>query len=299
MVEQSRAMDRNSDPRISGRYWDAAPWNRRSTLTHFRQEAESLLKTKAAPLADVSLPESAQAHYDRGRGLMDKNQTPIDCRLQRSNPRGAGNGRALRRGGEAHAILGNRDQAMADFNEAIQFDGTWRKLWSRGSLYFDQGQWDKAEADFKAAPSPQSVLRKAFLERGEAWRKANHLERLLTEYRSKAVWLDPQYMEICLRQMANWPDKRAAGPDPGRPLANHATENRNRPRFAALGVMLAPSGDARYGEASWSDLGIGHALGSIDVRVWTAGSYERWLSRGALALRRWSPERQRDRNSCL
>ena len=31
-------------------------WTRRSALTHFRQETEALLKAKAAPLADVSLP---------------------------------------------------------------------------------------------------------------------------------------------------------------------------------------------------------------------------------------------------
>lgn len=79
---------------------------------------------------------------------------------------------------------------------------------NRGSKYFDQGQRDKAEADFEEALRADPLSARAFFERGEALAKANHPERALAEYR-EAVWLDPEprYTEGYLRHMLTPADK--------------------------------------------------------------------------------------------
>ncbi|MGA2259776.1 MAG: tetratricopeptide repeat protein, partial [Thermoguttaceae bacterium] len=99
------------------------PWSRRSALMHFRQEAEALLKTKAATLADTPPPQPAQAHYDQGRGLMEKGEAALAIAAFSDAIRvGPATAEYFVARGEAYASQGIRDQALTDFHEAIRLD---------------------------------------------------------------------------------------------------------------------------------------------------------------------------------
>jgi WD40 repeat protein/tetratricopeptide (TPR) repeat protein len=98
-------------------------WNRRSLLTHFRQEAEALLKAKAAPLAESPPPQPAQAHYAQGVALMEKgNEVQAIAAFSEAIRVGPATAEYFVVRGEAHAGQSERDEAIADFKEAIRFD---------------------------------------------------------------------------------------------------------------------------------------------------------------------------------
>jgi tetratricopeptide (TPR) repeat protein len=140
---------------------------RRTMLGHFRQEAETLMKAKAARLTDAPLLQPAPAHFDRNRALRDIADAHYDrgCALMdkgEADQAIAAFSKAIRvwgptveyfvARGQAYASQGNREQALADFHEAIQLDPHCANTYcNRGEARSSKGEYDKAIADYNVA----------------------------------------------------------------------------------------------------------------------------------------------------
>ncbi len=100
---------------------------------------------------------------------------------------------ALEERGEGHRIAGRHDEALADFNRAIEHSPHYRRaIVSRGETYRRMGRFDDALDDFSRAIEldPDHVW--AIASRGETYRRMRHFNHALADF-SRAIELNPRY----------------------------------------------------------------------------------------------------------
>jgi len=97
--------------------------------------------------------------------------------------------------GTAQAFLSQYEQAIADFDRAIQLDPQDAKAYSnRGAAYADLGQYEQAIADFDQAIQINPQYAEVYTNRGAAYAGLGQYEQAITDY-DRAIQLDPQYAE--------------------------------------------------------------------------------------------------------
>lgn len=96
---------------------------------------------------------------------------------------------------------GNYDQAMADFNKALELNPRSAEIFSnRGIIWFYMGKYDLAIDDYDKALGIDPHCAKAYTNRGAAWFcKGNH-DLAISDY-NKALEIDPDCIET-KRQLA-------------------------------------------------------------------------------------------------
>jgi tetratricopeptide (TPR) repeat protein len=108
------------------------------------------------------------------------------------------------RGNEAKN-RGNYDQAIADYDAAIQKDPNNAVAWHwRGYLYEEKKDWDRAIVDLNQAIRLDPNYAKAYLNRGTAYYYKKDNDRAIADY-TQAIRLDPNYaMAYYGRGFAYW-----------------------------------------------------------------------------------------------
>lgn len=100
---------------------------------------------------------------------------------------------SLNRRGQLRAKSGNRDAAMADFEQAVHIDGKcWRAIHNRGVLLAQAGQFEPAFDDFHQTIELNPGFAKAYANRAALYVLAGELEPALADY-EQAIGLDPNF----------------------------------------------------------------------------------------------------------
>jgi tetratricopeptide (TPR) repeat protein len=98
----------------------------------------------------------------------------------------------LNRRGQLKAEAGRNEEAIQDFNEAIQADGKrWRAFHNRGVLLAQAGEFEKAFDDFNQTIEFKPNFSKAYSNRGALFVVAGNLQAAAEDY-DEAIQLDPQ-----------------------------------------------------------------------------------------------------------
>ena len=93
----------------------------------------------------------------------------------------------MSRGDGFTADFGRPEQALADFNKALELEPTSCDAWtSRAEFHADQGHWEQAAADFAKAVEVQS----------EKARDCGRLARCLATHPDRRLWKPDQAVEI-------------------------------------------------------------------------------------------------------
>jgi tetratricopeptide (TPR) repeat protein len=94
--------------------------------------------------------------------------------------------------GLAYDDQGDLDKAFADYNKAIELDPADATTYNnRGLAYYNQGDLDKAIADYNKAISLDPQMAAAYNNRGFAYYNQGDLDKAIADY-NKAIELDPQ-----------------------------------------------------------------------------------------------------------
>jgi tetratricopeptide (TPR) repeat protein len=99
-------------------------------------------------------------------------------------------GWAHNRRGEARAKEGRNDEALADFEAAVEAGGSWRAIHNRGACYAAAGRDQEALADFDRAIAMNRRFAEAWFNRGELRSKQNDQQGAVRDY-SAAIALGP------------------------------------------------------------------------------------------------------------
>jgi hypothetical protein len=104
-----------------------------------------------------------------------------------------GNWRAWYHRGVAHAKQGNHDQAISDYNQAIELSPTFAATYKdRGKAYGAKGEDGKAINDFTTAIRLNPEFAWAYYYRGNAWARRNNHGRAASDY-TTAIELSPKF----------------------------------------------------------------------------------------------------------
>ena len=100
---------------------------------------------------------------------------------------------ALAERAEAYRLLKRYNEALADFNDAIEINAklTWA-IASRGDTYRSMGRHRDAVADFTRAIDQSPSLAWAIADRGISWRSMSHYREALNDF-NDAISIDPSY----------------------------------------------------------------------------------------------------------
>lgn len=98
--------------------------------------------------------------------------------------------------GRYHLALGNGDEALAAFNDAIRMNPQYVQAYiARGKLYAEAGQLDSALADLDFAIQVQPHYSEAFAYRGYVLLKQGIIDRALADF-NQALRIDPKYARV-------------------------------------------------------------------------------------------------------
>jgi tetratricopeptide (TPR) repeat protein len=196
-------------------YASSAPSNPNARAVASRQPAVAAsYRPSPAPPAQADSDNSPaaqmliQAHAiaDRASSEEDFSQVCSACqRIMSSQPSAAEAGFAkqlsawaLNRRGQIKASAGRGEDALADFNSAIELDPhLWRAIHNRGVLMAQAGQFDKAFDDFNRTTELNPQFAKAFSNRASLYVVAGQPEPALHDYQ-RACDLDPT-LEVAQR----------------------------------------------------------------------------------------------------
>jgi tetratricopeptide (TPR) repeat protein len=99
---------------------------------------------------------------------------------------------ALNRRGQLKAEAGRDQEALADFDSAVQADNTrWRAIHNRGVLLAQSGEFEKAFDDFSRTIQTNPKFAKAYSNRGALFVVAGNIQPALQDYK-QAIELDPE-----------------------------------------------------------------------------------------------------------
>jgi len=99
---------------------------------------------------------------------------------------------ALNRRGQIKAEAGRDQEALADFDAAVQADDTrWRAIHNRGVLLAQSGEFEKAFDDFSRTIQTNPKFAKAYSNRGALFVVAGNIQPALQDY-NQAIALDPE-----------------------------------------------------------------------------------------------------------
>ncbi len=94
--------------------------------------------------------------------------------------------------GNAYADLGQYEQAIADYNQAIQINPQDAEAYNnRGIAYADLGQYEQATADYNQALQINPQLAEAYYNRGNAYYDLGQYEQAIADY-TQAIQINPQ-----------------------------------------------------------------------------------------------------------
>ncbi len=112
---------------------------------------------------------------------------------------------------KAYYDQGNVDRAMADYNRAIELNTDDELAYTdRGFLYTQQGNSAKAMSDFDKAIKINPVYPMAYYDRGLAFEAQKNVSQAFNSF-TKAIELNPHYLEayakrsLLYRQSGDWP----------------------------------------------------------------------------------------------
>ena len=95
--------------------------------------------------------------------------------------------------GETYRRMGRNEEALADFNRAIEHEpDNAVALASRGQVFRDLGRYEEALVDFNRGLELDSNLNWAIADRGETYRRMGRNEEALADF-NRAIERDPDY----------------------------------------------------------------------------------------------------------
>src|SRR6266542_4275869 len=99
----------------------------------------------------------------------------------------------ISRRAETYRLMGRHEEALADFNRAVELDpeNGW-VIASRGETYQSMGRHEEALADFNRAIELDPENGWAIVSRGETYRSMGRHEEALADF-NRAIELDPEY----------------------------------------------------------------------------------------------------------
>jgi tetratricopeptide (TPR) repeat protein len=160
------------------------------STTRARQWAQ-LITDAARDTNDPALRQWGQRLQD---GLADIDLTQyLTCLINDAHLDNTARVIALEERGESHRLADRHDEALADFNRAIELDPsrTWA-IGSRGQTYRAMERYDEALADFSRAIELDPSRAWVITERGETYRLMERYDEALADL-SRAIELNPDY----------------------------------------------------------------------------------------------------------
>ena len=162
--------------------------------------------------------------------------------------------RAFHNRANAYSDKGDKDRAIADYNEAIRLDPKDARAFNnRGTAYSDKGDNDRAIADYNETIRLDPKYARAFNNRGNAYGAKGDIDRAIADY-NEAIRLDPKYATA----FHNRGNAYGAKGDNDRAIADYNEAIRLDPKFAMAfnnrGTAYSDKGDndraiADYNEA--------------------------------------------------
>ena len=150
------------------------------------------------------------------------------------------------------------DQALEDFNRAVEIDPTYAKAWyNRGNVFDETGVFDRAIDDFTRAIELEPHYTMAYNNRGLTYRHMGNYEKAIADF-TTALDLDPNYAKaynnrgMVLAQVGEHP----------RAIADFTRAIRIDPKYQAAyfnrAVSYYQTGDY---ERSWADVAVLQRIG--------------------------------------
>jgi len=118
--------------------------------------------------------------------------------------------------GDEHFKAGNLDQAITDYNRALEINPRDAEAYNnRGIAYDDKSQHDQAITDFNRALKINPRLAGAYNNRGFAYDLKGQYDQAITDY-TMALKIDPRYAEAYSNRGGLPITKKASMTRPGR-----------------------------------------------------------------------------------
>jgi protein O-mannosyl-transferase len=109
--------------------------------------------------------------------------------------------------GNAYQTKGNLDQAILDYNKAIEIKPNYADAYNnRGNAYQAKGNLDQAILDCSRAIEIKPNLAKAYNNRGNAYQTKGNLDQAISDY-NKAIEIDPNLVEACYNRGTAYQNK--------------------------------------------------------------------------------------------
>jgi tetratricopeptide (TPR) repeat protein len=135
-------------------------------------------------------PTSADAFYNRGRVARAKGDVKRAmhdyAQALRLNPRTPlARAKAHNNLGDAYALVGEFDRALAGFDQAIRVYPSYGKaFFNRGTMFSRRGELDRAIADFDEALRLEPTLARALVARGNVYLAKRDPQRAIADYQA-------------------------------------------------------------------------------------------------------------------
>jgi tetratricopeptide (TPR) repeat protein len=152
-----------------------------------------ILLSCASTQQKQSEPRDAQFYLNRGdaygqKGQYDQAISDFNKALE-INPRYA---KAYNNRGIAYEMKGQYDQAISDYNKALKIDPeTAETYYNRGNAHYKKGQYDRAISDFNKALEMNPRYAEAYINRGTVYSRKGQNDEAISDY-SKAIEIDPE-----------------------------------------------------------------------------------------------------------
>jgi tetratricopeptide (TPR) repeat protein len=118
--------------------------------------------------------------------------------------------------GLAYANLGQNDKAIADLDQAIDFDPQMATAYlNRGAAYESKGEHERGIADYSRAISLDPQLKVAYFNRGAIYESQGEHDRAIADF-DKAIRLDPNDADTYNRRGIAFDNRGGPGPRPCR-----------------------------------------------------------------------------------
>jgi WD40 repeat protein/serine/threonine protein kinase/tetratricopeptide (TPR) repeat protein len=150
--------------------------------------------------------------------------------------------------GNIYRRLGQRDKALADYNQAIALmHDHWAALIGRGAIYAEMGRWDEAIADYSNSLKRVSTYAQVWFMRGQAYQKLGKWNLAVADYH-EAIRLAPQpsWQNDLAWLLATCPEPKIRKPQQAVELANAAVT-----RMPREGTFWNTLGVAHYRAGDW------------------------------------------------